>query len=238
VNRNRGIDFLADANGAGRDGFTDGDPGADPVVNASEYSSEQANGVQEEIVRAIELLDGTPSYADNEQLGTLLVGLFDGTGSLPTPVTRTITIPASAFNERTGTWTASSNGEILTASTAAATIGGDLGAFLPNGCTVLTLRALVDPGAGNTMEIDISKRTLDFVTPGIGSQVFIAEDYPSSGASLQSIYIDAAGWAGEVVSKSSGEILMFTLTAGAANVNPDIFYGVQLTVMDTFPGQR
>jgi len=238
MNRNRGINFEPDANGAGRDGFRDGDPDAIPVIAPSEFSSEQANGVQEEIVRAIELLGGTPSYASNEQLGDLLVGLFDGTAERIDPVRRKVTIPARSFQSRTGTWTESSNGEVLTASTNAATIGGPISDFLPDGALFVAIKALIDPGSGNTMTHTLSKRTLDFTTPGAGSQTLVILDHASSGSSIQTITDDSWGGLDEVVSKSAGLAYHYTLTAGNAATNADVFYGVEVEYDDLYPGRR
>lgn len=65
---------LVDANGSGRDGYTEGTPGVTP---ASVVEATALNFIQEEIARAIELLGGTLSSASQEQLGTLLVSAFD-----------------------------------------------------------------------------------------------------------------------------------------------------------------
>ncbi len=61
---------LVDANGVGRDGFTEGS--AVPPVAATVVTDAFLNAIQEEICRAIELLGGTLSSSNKEQLGTLL----------------------------------------------------------------------------------------------------------------------------------------------------------------------
>lgn len=141
MNRNRGINYEPDANGAGRDGFRDGDPDALPIVNPSEYSSEQANGVQEEIVRSIELLGGTPSYGSNEQLGTLLLAMQSRLASqhfvYTTPKTRSVYVPLEAFKPVGSDWQFSGLGWISLVNTGLLTC--DLTPFIPAGASVASV---------------------------------------------------------------------------------------------------
>lgn len=62
----------SDANGAGKDGYTDGDPG---VQSATVLTADAANAFQEEIANAIEAAGITLSKLDKSQLSQAVVNL-------------------------------------------------------------------------------------------------------------------------------------------------------------------
>lgn len=69
---------LVDANGSGRDGYTEGTPGVTP---ASVVTASALNSIQEEIARAIEMHGITLDGGDMEQLGALLAAKVAGAAS-------------------------------------------------------------------------------------------------------------------------------------------------------------
>lgn len=162
MKRNDGIDFEPDANGAGRDGFREGDPDAEPVVNASEVNAVFLNQIQEEVCRAIELLNGTLSGANVQQLGERIVAMLDGTGTFVTPVVRTKYFNASALQfthaDGVANWTIGTNSNQSAASSEVGT--SQVAAFLPlsglipDGCTITKVRVLVDPSTAHTTASD------------------------------------------------------------------------------------
>lgn len=74
--------LLVDANGAGKDGFTNGDPGVTP---ATVVDADVMNSLQEEIANAVEAAGMTLALADQEQLlrAAVAIGVkvpFSGSG--------------------------------------------------------------------------------------------------------------------------------------------------------------
>ena len=68
----------ADKFGAGKDGFTDGDP-VDPS-SGTIINEDFLDGVQEELIGLIEAAGNTPSNADYTQLQDVLMAIVSGTG--------------------------------------------------------------------------------------------------------------------------------------------------------------
>jgi hypothetical protein len=152
------------------------------------------------------------------------------------PPTRTLMIPASAFANRTGTWTSSSFGEILTATTNSAEASLDLAPYLPTGAVVTRVKALVDPGTANTMTLAMSSRTYDFTTPAAASHILVfSYATPSPGGAIQNI--DPGAFT-ETIDKAT-KIYTLNMAAGAgAAANNDLFYAVLITFTDPGASSR
>lgn len=97
--------------------------------------------------------------------------------------------------------------------------------FLPNGAVLKRVRALVTPGA-NTMSMNIYSRTLDFVTPGSGSNTSIELGITSSGTALQVLTTSALS---ETIARGSGKNHFAYLTANSgAGASNDTLFGFQI----------
>lgn len=97
--------------------------------------------------------------------------------------------------------------------------------FLPNGAVLKRVRALVTPGA-NTMNMDIRNRTLDFTTPGSGTDTGVELGLVTSGTALQVLTTTALS---ETINRVSGKnyVAILTANSGAAGAN-DTLWGFQI----------
>jgi hypothetical protein len=246
MNRNRGIDYAPDANGAGRDGFTDGDPGVTP---ASEYCSEQANGVQEEIVRAIELLGGTPSYASNEQLGTLLAAMQARLASqhfvYTTTKTRTVYVPLTAFVPEQSQWTFSGLGWISLVNSGL--LYCDLTPYIPAGATVANVTVTWKSGgseaAGATAcQYKLERFLYDASAVNLGTDVvpwilqstasYEGAPFGDDGHVQQIIKSPPTGCAplNAIDTKAMALLLTFKASDDGSGGTADILYGVTISL--------
>mgnify|MGYP003488400039 FL=1 len=169
---NRGTDFADDAIGVGMDGFTDGDPGAEPVVPASEVGDEWLNAVTSEICRAIELLGGTLSYADNAQLGTLLAAMNARLASqhfvYTTTKTRTVYVPLTAFApEIPGDWSYGGLGWVSLVNSGVLTC--DLTPYIPAGATLTATTAIYKSGASATIANSVEHKLTKYTFAVVGN---------------------------------------------------------------------
>lgn len=97
--------------------------------------------------------------------------------------------------------------------------------FLPNGAVLKRVRVLVTPGA-NTMSMDIRSRTLDFVTPGSGSDIGIELGTTTSGTALQVL---TSTLLSETIDRSGGKNYVTVITANSsAGSSNDTLWGFQI----------
>lgn len=97
--------------------------------------------------------------------------------------------------------------------------------WLPTGSVIKRVRALVTPGA-NTMTLDVRSRTLDFTTPGSGSDTGIELGITSSGTTLQVLTTTALS---ETVDHTSGKHYVAVVTSNSAGLSsPDTLWGFQI----------
>lgn len=97
--------------------------------------------------------------------------------------------------------------------------------FLPNGAVLKRVRALVTPGA-NTMTMDVRSRTLDFVTPGSGSDTGVELAITSSGTTLQVLTTSLLS---ETINRSGGKSYSVVVTSNSAGLSsPDTLWGFQI----------
>ena len=97
--------------------------------------------------------------------------------------------------------------------------------FLPTGSVIKRVRALVTPGA-NTMSMDIRSRTLDFITPGSGSDVGVELGLTTSGTTLQVLTTTLLS---ETVNHTTGKSYVAVITSNSAGLSsPDTLWGFQI----------
>lgn len=97
--------------------------------------------------------------------------------------------------------------------------------FLPNGAVLKRVRALVTPGA-NTVGMEVRNRTLDFITPGSGSDIAVETGIASSGTTLQVIGTAALS---ETINRSGGKNYVAVVTANSgAGASNDTLWGFQI----------
>ena len=120
-------------------------------------------------------------------------------------------------------WTLASTSLTGTANSAVLRLPLD---FLPNGSVLKKVEALVTPGA-NTMSMDVYTRTLDFTTPGSGSDTAVETAITSSGTTLQVL---ASSTLTETIDRSGGKHYAVQLTANSgAGASNDTLWGFQIT---------
>ena len=255
MKRNDDIDFMEDANGAGRDGFTDGDPGAIPVVNASEVVEVWLNAVQEEICRAIELLGGTLSGADVEQLGTLLLAFKTTTNArlasdhfvYATPKTRTVFVPATAFAPQvSGGWVYAGLGWISAANSAI--LDGDLTPYIPAGATVTKITSVYNSGSIQLAAVSVQHRLSKYafaVVGNLGTNVVPWSVTSTTGWVLgfgddsftQSVDVNAPTGCNPLnaIDTKANALLLEVKASDDGAASPDIFYGLTISLTnDTY----
>lgn len=134
---------------------------------------------------------------------------------------RTFVISPHAMQFASG-W---SRGDTTVTSTSNSAVGRLPLDFLPTGSVIKRVRALVTPGA-NTMSMDFRTRTLDFVTPGSGTDAGIELGIASSGTLLQ---VMTTTLLSETVARDSGKNYFITLTANSTGAgSPDTLFGFQI----------
>lgn len=111
----------------------------------------------------------------------------------------------------------------------------NLNRLIPDGAVITSCKALVRPGAARSGADRVSLRLRtqgkDFVTPAVGNTFLVAEVYDDTTANLQTISLSGLS---ETVVSDSG--LYLVVEAGTGDVDPDSFYGVEVTFND--PGPR
>jgi hypothetical protein len=147
-------------------------------------------------------------------------------------------VPYTAARRLNGNGTVGGYGEV-TISTNSQILYYDLTQEVPEGATITSVVALVDPGAiragGNRMRLQIERCSRNYVTPGTGSQTAVSDTYDNgTTATIQNI---SSGVIAVVVAKASGEMLQARVYGGNdASSNNDIVYG--LLVSFTEPGVK
>lgn len=97
--------------------------------------------------------------------------------------------------------------------------------FLPNGAVLKHVRALVTPGA-NTMGMEVRNRTLDFITPGSGSDIGVELGITTSGTALQVLTTSLLS---ETINRSGGKNYVAVITANSgAGASNDTLWGFQI----------
>lgn len=255
MKRNDGTDFEPDANGAGRDGFREGDPGAFPVVTASEVGEVFLNAIQEEVCRAIELLGGTLSGANVQQLGDLLLAFKTATNArltsdhfvYATPKTRTVFVPASVFAPQTANgWRYSGLGWISLVNSAV--LDGDLTPYIPAGATVSKITSVYNSGsiqaAAASVQHQLSKYAFT-VVGNAGTNVSPWSQTSTTGWVLSlgddnfTQYVDVNAPTGcnplNAIDTKANALLLEVKASDDGAANPDIFYGVTISLTnDTY----
>ena len=122
----------------------------------------------------------------------------------------------------TAGWTRGNSSLTSTANSALLYLNLD---FLPNGSVLKRVRALVTPGA-NTMSMDIRSRTLDFTTPGSGTDVGVELAITSSGTAIQ---VMTTALLSETIDRVGGKNYVAKLTANSgAGASNDTLWGFQI----------
>jgi len=135
-------------------------------------------------------------------------------------VERTFVVSPHRAQFTTG-WTRSNNTLTSTSNNAPLYLPLD---FLPTGSVIKRVKALVTPGA-NTMGLELRSRTLDFTTPGSGSDILI-ETVTTSGTSLQVLTTTPQS---ETVNHTSGKHYVAVVTANSgAGASNDTLFGFQI----------
>ncbi len=243
MKRNDDVDFLADANGAGRDGFTNGSP--DPLVNASEVGSTFCNAVQEEIIRTIELTGGTPSGANIQQMAERLIGLFDGTVALPLPPTRVATFyPQMVSTRITGglaEWNAGASSVISAADSTDVTFHLPL----PHGAVVSKVEARIKPGAaratvGDRMLLQVASRDLDWSSGSVpaGAVIIGTDDRDDGTASIQTLEVGSLSVVIDNIGDASKKLFAIVTSGNTGSTQIDVLHEIRVTYTDAYPGQR
>lgn len=243
---------LADAYGAGKDGFTEGDPST--ATPPTGLSADWFGAVQEEVAGVVEGAGLALAKADNGQLlaaiytlmGVKLVSgelvYVDGDGSA-SPKTRTVFLPAHAAIIRVG---ASGPEWVFDDSTydMAAQSRDNAGVLhyslvtIPDGATITSLRASVQPAAAratvaNRMELSFSSRQVLEDAPSTTNNHGSATDDGAvgfQGISLSSLNVQ--------IDKASGYAYRVKIKAGNdGGTNSDIFLGLWVTYSEPGPGR-
>lgn len=240
MHRNDGVDFEPDANGVGRDGFREGDPDAEPVVNASEVNAKILNTIQEELARAVELLGDTLDENDNEQLGTILAALAYGATSLPTTPTRTKLYSVSKALPSVSSagvvdWQVQGSGGRSQA--IGRVVNGMLSWCLdglPAGAVITRIRLLVNPGSGqagsNRMFVRGDRNVVSGTTPSLA---FTVGPYYASTGSGSNEWIDSGTISLNV---TAAGVIEITARSNSVTAAGDIVEMLELTWTD--PGPR
>ena len=97
--------------------------------------------------------------------------------------------------------------------------------FLPTGAVLKRVRALLTPGA-NTMGMGVLSRTLDFVTPGSGTETAVETGLATSGTTLQVL---TTALLSETISRTSGKHYIAVVNANSgAGASNDTLFGFQI----------
>lgn len=154
----------------------------------------------------------------------------------PMPVKK-IVIAAAAMTQPKGGWTIDGFGDSsrLVASAFNARLILDLGALLPSGAIVSTVRALVTPASahagGFEMYLDLLKITPDFGTPATGTAASVGTlDGDDGTATLQVLSVTATH---TIV---TGELLVAQITSGNDGTITDNVHAIEINFQD--PGPR
>lgn len=225
--------------GSGKHGFRSGDPLAEPPVLPTRVTKGWLNGVQEELVRTLEAFGLTPNSGNLGQLGALLLGLFKGSTSVPSPETQTIRIPGTAFRgaaaviESTNNFPNPDFGPACKVATNNATVIVDIGSHLPSGAVIAGIRVRVDPGAVRTG----SNRMNAWFTYVTGDSFVLSTSIPHDDgtASVQTIEITDPDIA-QTIDRSVGRYFVTVQAGNDAGTNVDWIYYVDVDFLD--PGPR
>lgn len=223
--------------GAGKDGFTEGDP--QTAVPATIVTADWANSVQEELARVVEAGIGALDKPTLDQVreSIPLIGF-------KVPFNRTMTFAPLAITTTALTgdrsWrVATATAEFLESNIDRADFWAPLP--LPDGVVLTAARVLVDPGAARStaserMRMQIVKRTVDWSTPGVGSLTGVGSEVESDGTS--NVQVLAQTGMSETIAKNSGVMHFLHVEAGIdSGTNRDRLYAIRLDFTDPGPGR-